>query len=392
MDLKSRINPVVAGMKPSGIRRFFDIAYTMENVVSLGIGEPDFVTPWHIRDAGIYSLEKGNTMYTPNPGLPELRKAVARYQQRRFGLSYEPDEVLITVGGSEAIDLAIRAFVTAGDEVIVPEPCFVCYDPIVRLAGGTPVAMPTVAEDSFRLNPVRLKEKITKNTKILILPFPNNPTGAVMRKEHLEEIAKVCIEHDLLVVSDEIYAELTYGGDRHVSIASLPGMRERTIIVSGLSKSHAMTGWRIGYALGPKDAIAPMNKVHQYAIMCAPIMSQYAAIEAMDNGDDDIAMMAEEYDRRRMLITEELNRMGLPCFEPQGAFYVFPDIRSTGMKSEEFCEKLLFSERVAVVPGDAFGASGEGFVRCSYAYSVQTISIAMERIKRFLDKLDRSKS
>ncbi|HHX72138.1 MAG TPA: aminotransferase class I/II-fold pyridoxal phosphate-dependent enzyme [Clostridiales bacterium] len=387
MDFTSRINPVVAGMKPSGIRRFFDIAFTMENVVSLGIGEPDFVTPWHIRDAGIYSLEKGNTMYTPNPGLPELRKAIARYQQRRFDLHYDPEEVLVTVGGSEAIDLAIRAFVTPGDEVIIPEPCFVCYGPIVRLAGGVPVALPTMSEDSFRINPTRLKAAITEKTKILIVPFPNNPTGAVMRKEHLEEVAKICVAHDLIVVSDEIYGELTFGNQRHVSISSLPGMRERTIIVSGLSKSHAMTGWRIGYALAPKEAIAPMNKVHQYAIMCAPIMSQYAAIEAIENGDDDIAMMAEEYDRRRMMITDELNRMGLPCFEPEGAFYVFPDIRSTGLSSEKFCESLLYAERVAVVPGDAFGASGEGFVRCSYAYSVQNITIAMERIKRFLDTL-----
>jgi aminotransferase len=387
MDGRQKINKTVSEMKPSGIRRFFDLAYTRENVISLGIGEPDFVTPWHIRDAGIYSLEKGYTMYTPNSGLPELRQAVADYVKRRFGLDYDPKETLITVGGSEAIDLCVRAFVNPGDEVIIPEPSFVCYDPITRLAGGVPVALETLAEDEFRVNPERLLSKITDKTKILVLPFPNNPTGAVMGYKDLEPIAEIAREKDLIVLSDEIYAELTYGEDGHVSIASLPGMRERTVIVSGLSKSHAMTGWRIGYALAPEWAIKPMTKVHQYAIMCAPIMSQYAAAEALNTGDDDIAEMREEYDRRRRVITDGFRKMGLPCFEPRGAFYAFPDIRGTGMTSEEFCTRLLYEQNVAVVPGDAFGASGEGFIRCSYAYSVQKITAALEKIEKFVNGL-----
>jgi aminotransferase len=374
MSFENKINKTVTGLKPSGIRRFFDLAYTMENVVSLGIGEPDFVTPWHIRDAGIYSLEKGYTMYTPNAGLPELRRTVAEYMKRRFSLEYDASDVLITVGGSEAIDLCIRALTEPGDEVIIPEPCFVCYDPITRLAGGVPVALETVKEDEFRVNPERLLSKITNKTKFLVLPYPNNPTGAVMRYEHLEPIAKIAVEKDLIVLSDEIYAELTYGDERHVSIASLPGMKERTLLVSGLSKSHAMTGWRIGFVLAPSWAIKPVTKIHQYAIMCSPIMSQYAAIEALSSGDNDIEEMREEYNRRRLFITDAFRKMGLPC-------------RGTGMTSEEFCTRLLYEQNVAVVPGDAFGASGEGFVRCSYAYSVQKIAAALERIERFVKGL-----
>lgn len=387
MNFENKVNQSVAGLKPSGIRRFFDLAYTMENVVSLGIGEPDFVTPWHIRDAGIYSLEKGYTMYTPNAGLPELRQAVSDFMCRRHSLEYDPSNVLITVGGSEAIDLCIRSLVEPGDEVVIPEPSFVCYDPITRLAGGVPVALETVIEDGFRVNPERLLSKITDKTKLLILPFPNNPTGAVMRYEHLAPIAKIAVEKDLIVLSDEIYAELTYGDEKHVSIATLPGMKERTVIVSGLSKSHAMTGWRIGFALAPSWASKPMTKIHQYAIMCAPIMSQYAAIEALNSGDDDIEEMREEYNRRRLFITDSFGKMGLPCHEPQGAFYVFPDIRSTGLSSDEFCTKLLYDQNVAVIPGDAFGACGEGFIRCSYAYSIQKITVALEKIEQFVREL-----
>lgn len=387
MGLTDKINPTVAGLKPSGIRKFFDLAYGVEGIVSLGIGEPDFVTPWHIRDAGIYSLEKGNTMYSPNRGIPELLKAVSDYVRRRFGLEYAPDETIITVGGSEAIDLSIRAFISPGDEVIIPEPSFVCYDPITRLAGGVPVPVQCVACDNFRLNPERLEAAITPKTKLLILPFPNNPTGAVMRREHLEPIAEIVRRRDLVVVSDEIYAELTYNGQPHFSIAALPGMRERTVIVSGLSKSHAMTGWRIGFALAPGEIMAHINKIHQFAIMCAPTMSQYAALEALSQGDSDIEEMRDEYDRRRRFISDRFNRMGLTCFEPEGAFYVFPDIRGTGLSSDTFCEKLLRAQKVAVVPGTAFGASGEGFVRCSYAYSIAKITEACDRIENFLTQL-----
>lgn len=386
MPISEKFNPKAVALKPSGIRKFFDLAYTMEDVVSLGIGEPDFVTPWHIRDAGIYSLEKGNTMYTPNGGLPQLRTALSAYLRRRFDMDYQPEEILVTVGGSEAIDLALRAILEPGDEVIIPEPSFVCYDPITQLCGGVSVPIPTLAEDAFRLTADRLEAAITPRTKALILPFPNNPTGAVMRREHLEPIAEVCIRHDLVVVSDEIYGELTYGGERHVSIATLPGMHERTIVVSGLSKSHAMTGWRIGYAAAPVEAAKLMTKIHQFALMCAPTVSQYAALEAIENGDEDIQEMKEEYDQRRRFICDGLNRMGLPCFEPCGAFYVFPDIRSTGLTSDEFCRRLLVEQHVAVIPGNAFGAAGEGFVRCSYAYSVQKIAAALERIEAFLKK------
>ncbi len=384
MNLKLKQNDIVSTLKPSGIRKFFDLAYTMDDVVSLGIGEPDFVTPWHIRDAGIYSLEKGYTMYTPNAGLPLLQQAIVSYLSRRFCLDYDEKEVLITVGGSEAIDLAIRAFINKGDEVIIPEPSFVCYDPITRLAGGIPIALETLSKDSFRIDPDLLESKITKNTKMLVLPFPNNPTGAVMRIEHLKPIAHLAEKYDLLVLSDEIYAELTYGDSRHISIASLPGMRERTIIVSGLSKSHAMTGWRIGYAVAPEEAIEPMKKIHQYAIMCAPVMSQYAAVEALESGDDDIVAMRDEYDTRRRFITDGFMKMGLNCFEPEGAFYAFPSIKSTGLTSEEFCSKLLYEQKVAVIPGNAFGDCGDGYIRCSYAYSIQNITIATERISKFI--------
>lgn len=387
MPISDKFNQRAVSLKPSGIRKFFDLAYTMENVVSLGIGEPDFVTPWHIRDAGIYSLEKGNTMYTPNSGLPQLRKAISDYLHRRFAMDYSPDEVLVTVGGSEAIDLALRAFITPGDEVIIPEPCFVCYDPITQLCGGVPVPIATTAEDEFRLTAERLEAAITPRTKVLILPFPNNPTGAVMRREHLEPIAEVCVRRDLIVVSDEIYGELTYGGERHVSISTLPGMKERTIVVSGLSKSHAMTGWRLGYAAAPAEVAKLMTKIHQFALMCAPTASQYAALEAVENGDEDIQEMREQYDQRRRFICDGLKRIGLPCFEPCGAFYVFPDIRPTGLSSDEFCRRLLYEQHVAVIPGNAFGEAGEGFVRCSYAYSVQKIASALERIEAFVQSL-----
>ena len=387
IDYSTILNQRIQAVPPSAIRKFFDILEEMPDAISLGIGEPDFVTPWHIRDAGIYSLEKGNTMYTPNSGLPQLRKAISNYLRRRFAMDYSPDEVLVTVGGSEAIDLALRAFITPGDEVIIPEPCFVCYDPITQLCGGVPVPIATTAEDEFRLTAERLEAAITPRTKVLILPFPNNPTGAVMRREHLEPIAEVCVRRDLIVVSDEIYGELTYGGERHVSISTLPGMKERTIVVSGLSKSHAMTGWRLGYAAAPAEVAKLMTKIHQFALMCAPTASQYAALEAVENGDEDIQEMREQYDQRRRFICDGLNRIGLPCFEPCGAFYVFPDIRPTGLSSDEFCRRLLYEQHVAVIPGNAFGEAGEGFVRCSYAYSVQKIALALERIEAFVQSL-----
>ncbi|MBQ1986042.1 MAG: aminotransferase class I/II-fold pyridoxal phosphate-dependent enzyme [Clostridia bacterium] len=375
-------------MKPSGIRRFFDIANEMEDVISLSVGEPDFLTPWHIREAGITSLEKGRTRYTPNRGLMQLREEISRFMKRKYKLSYEPeDEVLVTVGGSEAIDMALRCLISPGDEVIIPEPCFVCYDPMTRMAGGVPVAIPTKAENEFRLTAEELKAAITEKTKVLIFPFPNNPTGAIMREEHMTEIAKLCIEHDLIVLSDEIYSELTYGNRPHVSIASLPDMWERTIVINGFSKTYAMTGWRMGYAVGPKELIAPMTKLHQYAIMSAPTTSQYAAIEALRNGDDDIAEMRDQYDMRRRLIVDGLNRLGLTCFEPEGAFYVFPSIQSTGMTSAEFCERLIYDKHVAVVPGSAFGDSGEGFIRISYAYSIKHLTEALSRMGEFLKEL-----
>ena len=379
----------VADVPPSGIRKFFDVVSEMDGVISLGVGEPDFNTPWTYTDAAIYSLRRGHTHYTSNWGLIELRRAINRYLTGRFETEYDPtDEILVTVGASEGIDLALRALVEPGDEVIVPDPSYVSYMPNIRFAGGVCVAVPTAAEDGFRLTPERLRAAITPKTKALILPYPNNPTGAVMRREHLEAIAEVLKKHDIIVLSDEIYAELTYNG-RHTSIAELPGMKERTIVVNGFSKTFAMTGWRLGYAAGPAPAIKQMTKIHQYAIMCAPTTSQYAAIEALDHCEENICQMREEYDRRRRFVVDAFNKMGLHTFEPEGAFYVFPCIKSTGMSSEEFCEKLLYGKKVAVVPGNAFGDSGEGFIRVSYSYSVQHLTTALGRIKEFLDELPR---
>lgn len=374
-------------MKPSGIRKFFDIVAEMDDVISLGVGEPDFATPWHIRDAGIDSLENGKTWYTSNAGLPELREAICAYLKRRFDIGYNPkNEVLVTVGGSEAIDACIRTLITPGDEVVIPEPSFVCYSPLTTLAGGVPVAIETLAKDKFRLTPEHLKNAITPRTKLLILPYPNNPTGAVMRREDLEAIAEVLRGTNIMVLSDEIYGELTYNG-RHVSIASIDGMKERTILISGFSKAFAMTGWRLGYACGPSEVLGAMHKVHQFGIMCAPTVSQYAGVEAMRNGDDDIERMVGEYDLRRRLIVDGLHRAGLDCFEPEGAFYVFPSIKKFGLTSEQFAEKLLYEKRLAVVPGSAFGDCGEGFLRISYSYSVSHIVEALKRIESFVKQL-----
>ena len=389
MNLENLLSQRTVSLKPSGIRKFFDIANEMEGVIALGVGEPDFKTPYSVRQAGIENLQQGKTRYSANAGLMELRRAICDYLKRKFNLEYDKkSEVLVTVGGSEAIDLAIRAFINPGDEVLVPEPCFVCYAPIVTLTSGVPVSIQTREEDEFRLTPEQLEAAITPKTKMLILPYPNNPTGAVMRREHLEAIAEVLKKHDIIVLSDEIYAELTYNG-RHTSIAELPGMKERTIVVNGFSKTFAMTGWRLGYAAGPAPAIKQMTKIHQYAIMCAPTTSQYAAIEALDHCEENICQMREEYDRRRRFVVDAFNKMGLHTFEPEGAFYVFPCIKSTGMGSEEFCEKLLYGKKVAVVPGNAFGDSGEGFIRVSYSYSVQHLTTALGRIKEFLDELPR---
>ena len=388
IDYSKLLNSTVKQIKPSGIRKFFDIANEMEDVISLSVGEPDFHTPWHIREAGIETLEKGRTRYTPNRGFIHLRESIANFLFRHYGVQYEPaTDILVTVGGSEAIDLCIRSLINPGDEVLIPEPSFVCYVPITQMAGGVPVIVETKPDNGFRLTAESLEEKITEKTKLLVLPYPNNPTGAVMRREDLEPIAKVVERHGLLVLSDEIYASLTYGEARHVSFASLPGMKERTVLVNGFSKSHSMTGWRLGYAAGPTEIMAVMTKLHQFAIMSAPTTSQYAAIEATDNGDEDIEYMRGQYDMRRRLIVDGLNKMGLPCFEPEGAFYVFPSIQSTGLSSEEFCEKLIYSKGVAVVPGNAFGACGEGFVRISYSYSIKHITEALERMKEFLTEL-----
>ena len=388
MDYDKLLNPNVTGLKPSGIRRFFSLAEEMDDVISLGVGEPDFQTPWHIRDAAIKSLQKGQTRYTSNQGMAIFREEIAKYLKRRFNLAYSAENVVVTVGGSEAIDLCVRALVAFGDEVLIPEPSFVCYSPIVTLCGGVAVPIKTVVEDEFRLNPVALKAAITNKTKLLILPFPNNPTGAIMRKEHLEEIADVLHGTNIMVLSDEIYAELTYGNERHISIAEInEDMYNRTIIVNGFSKSISMTGWRLGYAVGPQKILEQMIKIHQYAIMCAPTIAQYAGIEALKNGDGDIDEMRKEYDSRRRFITQGFNDIGLTCFEPYGAFYVFPSIKISGLSSEDFCEKLIHSKRVAVVPGNAFGDSGEGFVRVSYCYSIAHIKEALKRIKAFLDEL-----
>ena len=386
MSFSFEISPIVTDIKPSGIRKFFDMASEMTDVLSLGIGEPDFVTPWHIRDAGIMSLEKGQTYYTSNAGLSELRAELCTYFKRRFDLDYTPDQALITVGGSEAIDAAVRALIVEGDEVIIPEPCFVCYEPIVRLAHGVPVPIVTEEKDNFILTPEKLKEKITPKTKLLVLPYPNNPTGAIMTKAQLEAIADVLKDTNIAILSDEIYAELTYAG-KHCSIANIPGMKERTIIVSGFSKAYAMTGWRLGFAIGDTTVIKAMTKIHQFAIMSSPTTAQYAAIEALRNGDDDIAEMASQYDERRRVLIDRLNQMGLTCFEARGAFYVFPSIKSTGLSSEEFCKRLLETKKVAVIPGNAFGKSGEGHVRISYAYSLKTINKALDRMQEFLNEL-----
>ena len=396
MDLRMNYDGIMSSriqqVQPSGIRKFFDILEEMKDAISLGVGEPDFVTPWHIRDAGIYSLEKGKTRYTSNAGLAELRREIAAYQERRFGLKYDfAHQVVVTVGGSEGIDLTFRCLLNPGDEVIVPVPSFVCYGPLVSMAGGTPVYVETKAEDDFRLTAEEVRAAITPRTKCLVLPFPNNPTGAVMGREDLEAIADVLRGTDIIVLSDEIYAELTYG-QHHVSMANLPDMYERTVVVNGFSKSYAMTGWRLGYVCGPRELVAQILKLHQYGIMSAPTTSQYAAVEAMRNGDRDIERMRDEYDGRRRYLLEGLRRIGLSCFEPRGAFYVFPDIRSSGLSSDDFCERFLLEEKVAVISGSAFGPGGEGFVRCCYATSMKDISEALTRLDNFLTNLEKKKA
>ena len=381
--MRDPLSKTIVTIQPSGIRKFFDIVSEMKDAISLGVGEPDFDTPWHIRDEGIYSLEKGRTFYTSNAGLKELKIEIAKFLNRRYDLEYDyNNEILITVGGSEAIDIAMRSMLDPGDEVLIPQPSYVSYLPCCVLANGTPVIIELKAENEFRLTAEELEAAITPKTKLLVLPFPNNPTGAVMERKDLEAIAKVVEEHDLFVLSDEIYSELTYL-DRHVSIASLPGMKERTIVINGFSKSHAMTGWRLGYACGPENIIKQMLKIHQFAIMCAPTTSQYAAVEAMKNGDADVAMMREEYDGRRRFLMKRFQEMGLECFEPFGAFYVFPCIKEFGMTSDEFATTLLKEKKVAVVPGTAFGDCGEGFLRISYAYSLDNLKIALERVEEF---------
>ncbi len=381
----------VEEMPPSGIRKFFDVAATMPDVVSLGVGEPDFKTPEHVRKAAIASLEEGKTRYSSNRGMPELREKISHYLERRFHISYNPeDQILCTIGASEAIDIALRTILEPGDEVLLVEPSYVSYKPAIKLQHGVPVVLTTKVENEFRLTPEELESAITPKTKALILPFPNNPTGAIMEKEDLEKIAPIIIKHDLLVISDEIYAELTYGGKDHVSIASIPGMYERTLVLNGFAKSFAMTGWRLGYAAGPKELINQMNKVHAYVIMCAPTMSQYAAIEALKDDaqcDADIAPMREAYDERRKYMLSEFNRLGMTCFEPKGAFYVFPSIQKTGLTSEEFCNRLLFEGRVAVVPGTAFGDCGEGFIRISYAYSMEELKVCIAKIEAFMKEI-----
>lgn len=388
-NIDNFINPTVTSMQPSGIRKFFDIVNTIDDAISLGVGEPDFITPWHIRDAGVYSLEKGQTYYTSNAGLIELREEICSYV-KKFHLNYNPDEVLVTVGGSEAIDLVMRTVLSPGDEVIIPEPSFVCYKPCTLMAGGVPVTIQTKAENAFKLTSEELLSKITDKTKLLVLSYPNNPTGAIMEKDDLECIAKIVKEKNIMVLSDEIYAELTYMG-KHCSIASLPDMKDRTIVVNGFSKAFAMTGWRLGFVMAHRTLTKQLTKVHQYAIMSSPTTSQYAAIEALKNGDDSVKMMVNEYNDRRKIITDAFNKMGFPCFSPLGAFYIFPSIQSSGMKSEEFCEKLLREEKVALVPGTAFGDCGEGFVRVSYAYSIKQITKATERIKSFAQKIKEGK-
>ncbi len=382
--MRNPLNNKIVGIKPSGIRKFFDVVSEMKDAISLGVGEPDFETPWHIREEGIYSLEKGKTHYSSNAGIKELRVEICKYLKRRFDLEYDPlTETLVTIGGSEAIDMALRVMLEEGDEVILPQPSYVSYEPCVIMAGGKPVIVELKEEDEFKFTKQELLDAITDKTKILILPFPNNPTGSVMAKEELAELVDIIIEKDIFVISDEIYAELTYG-EKHVSIASFPGMKERTVVINGFSKAYAMTGWRLGYAVGPEVIIKQILKLHQFAIMCAPSTSQYAAVEALRNGDPDVEMMCEAYDGRRRFLLHEFRRMGLSCFEARGAFYVFPCIKSLGMTSEEFATKLLMEEKVAVVPGTAFGDCGEGFLRISYAYSIENLKKALERIERFV--------
>ena len=385
--MRNPLSKTIESIPPSGIRKFFDVVNEIEGAVSLGVGEPDFDTPWHVRDEGIYSLEKGRTFYTSNSGLKELREEICRFVKRKYNCDYTVSETLVTVGGSEAIDIAFRAMLDAGDEVIIPEPCYVSYKPCAVLAGGVPVVIDLKEENRFRLTREELLSAITERTKILLLSFPNNPTGAIMEREDLEAIAEVCREKDIFVVSDEIYSELTYGKEPHVSIASLPGMKERTVVINGFSKAFAMTGWRLGYALGPENVIKQMTKIHQFAIMCAPTTSQFAAVEALRNGDDDIKVMRESYDQRRKYLLNAFEDMGLPCFEPEGAFYMFPSIKRFNMSSDEFAERLLKAEKLAVVPGTAFGDSGEGFLRISYAYSIDSLKEAMGRLERFISTL-----
>lgn len=385
------ISEKIKNIKPSGIRKFFDIVNEMKDAISLGVGEPDFDTPWHIRDEGIYAFEKGKTFYTSNAGLKGLREEISNYIKRKQGISYNSDnEILVTVGGSEAIDIGLRAMINPDDEVIIPQPSYVSYAPCASLAGAKNVFINLKEENQFKLTAQELKDAITDKTKVLVLPYPNNPTGSIMEKEELEEIAKVVIEHDIFVISDEIYSELTYKGE-HVSIASLDGMKERTLLINGFSKAYAMTGWRLGYACGPKELLTQMTKIHQYAIMCAPTISQYAAIEALKNGDNDVQEMKKSYNQRRRFLMNAFKEMNLSCFEPHGAFYVFPCIKEFGMTSEEFATKFLEEEHVALVPGNAFGDSGEGFLRISYAYSIETLKIAMERLARFVEKLRSNK-
>lgn len=385
MDYSKILNSRISAVPPSGIRKFFDLLEDMQDAISLGVGEPDFPTPWHIRDAGIYSLEKGHTRYSPNAGFSELRRQIAAYLERRFALHYDPQgEILVTVGGSEGIDLALRCILEPGDEVIIPTPSFVCYGPLVSMSMGVPVYVETKAEDEFRLTPEQLKAAITPKTKALVLPYPCNPTGGIMEKADLEAIAGVLEGTGIMIISDEIYAELTYGGLHHTSIANIPGMRERTLLVNGFSKSYSMTGWRMGYLCAPRALIGSIIKLHQYGIMSAPTTSQYAAIEAVKYGDEDIETMKAEYDGRRQFLLQGFRDIGLECFEPKGAFYMFPCIRSTGLDSDTFCEKFLLAEQVATIPGSAFGPGGEGFIRCCYATSMKELAIALERLEHFI--------
>ena len=387
--MRNPLSDKIVQIPPSGIRKFFDIVNEMEGAISLGVGEPDFDTPWHVREEGIYSLEKGRTFYTSNAGLKPLKDEISYYLKRRCDVSYDPDhEILVTVGGSEAIDIALRAMLNPGDEVLIPQPSYVSYVPCTVLANGTPVIIELEEKDEFRLTPEKLLEKITPKTKILIMPFPNNPTGAIMEREDLEKIAKIVEEKDLFVISDEIYSELTYKG-HHVTIASLPGMKERTVLINGFSKSYAMTGWRLGYAAAPKEILRQMLKIHQFAIMCAPTTSQYAAVSALRNGDGDVETMREAYAQRRRYLVHALREMGLECFEPYGAFYVFPSIKKFGMSSDEFATRLLREEKVAVVPGTAFGDCGEGYLRLSYAYSLESLKVALDRIRNFVERLEK---